>query len=254
MSTGGWMNIGRDSSKISTTEFKIDYINQLRSNHQIKTGFGGVFNDLEIRSMAKNPGMSTWNRSMEYEVLPFRLYAYMQDKIEYKGFIANIGIRTDYSDGNTQKFELTNFDDLFKQGLGNGLEVSANKQPSKPIFAFSPRLGISHPITERAKLFFNYGHFYSEPSSSYRFRLQRESNGLVTHLGDPNMVFEKTIAYETGFSSNPFGSFLLNISVFYKDISSQPGWVYYQNMNGTVQVNRIENNNYEDIFINFRFF
>ncbi len=247
MSIGGWMNIGRDSSKISTTEFKIDYTNQFRSNHQIKTGFGGTFNDLQIRSLAKNPGMSTWNRSMQYEVLPFRLYVYFQDKIEYKGFIANIGIRTDYSDGNTQKFELTDFDDLFKQGLGNGLEISANKQPSKPIFAFSPRLGISHPITERAKLFFNYGHFYSEPSSSYRFRLQRESNGLVTHLGDPNMVFEKTIAYETGFSSNPFGSFLLNMSLFYKDISSQPGWVYYQNMNGTVQVNRIENNNYEDI-------
>ena len=39
----------------------------------------------------------------------------------------------------------------------------------------------------------------------------------------------------------------MNISLFYKDITSQPGWVYYQNMNGTVQVNRIENNNYEDI-------
>ena len=44
-----------------------------------------------------------------------------------------------------------------------------------------------------------------------------------------------------------FGAYLLNISLFYKDITSQPGWVYYQNMNGTVQVNRIENNNYEDI-------
>ena len=61
------------------------------------------------------------------------------------------------------------------------------------------------------------------------------------------MVFEKTIAYETGFSANPFGDYLLNVSLFYKDITSQPGWVYYQNMNGTVQVNRIENNNYEDI-------
>ena len=64
------------------------------------------------------------------------------------------------------------------------------------------------------------------------------------------MVFEKTIAYETGFSANPFGAYLLNISLFYKDITSQPGWVYYQNMNGTVQVNRIENNNYEDIRFN----
>ena len=247
MNIGGWMNIGRDSSKISTTEFKIDYTNQFRSNHQIKTGVGGTFNDFHIRSFARNPGMSTWNRSMDYDVFPFRLFAYVQDKIEYKGFIANIGFRTDYSDGNTQIYELANYDDLFKQGSGNDLETLANKQSSKPIFALSPRLGISHPITDRSKLFFNYGHFYSEPSSSYRFRLQRENNGLVTHIGDPNMVFEKTIAYETGFSANPFGNYLLNISLFYKDITSQPGWVYYQNMNGTVQVNRIENNNYEDI-------
>ena len=247
MNIGGWMNIGRDSSKISTTQLKIDYTKQFRSNHQIRSGLGVTLNDYNIRSSANNPGMSTWNRSMDYDVSPYRIYAYAQDKIEYKGFIANIGIRTDLSNGNTDVYELGDYDDLFKQGSGNDLEISSEKRSSQPIYAISPRLGISHPITDRSKLFFNYGHFYSEPSSSYRFRLQRESNGLVTHIGDPDMVFEKTIAYETGFSANPFGEYLLNVSLFYKDITSQPGWVYYQNMNGTVQVNRIENNNYEDI-------
>jgi hypothetical protein len=61
------------------------------------------------------------------------------------------------------------------------------------------------------------------------------------------MEFEKTIAYETGYSSDLLGRLLLNVALYYKDITNQPGWVYYQNMNGTVQVNRIENNNYEDI-------
>ena len=69
----------------------------------------------------------------------------------------------------------------------------------------------------------------------------------MTHIGDPGMEFEKTIAYETGYSSDLLGRLLLNVALYYKDITNQPGWVYYQNMNGTVQVNRIENNNYEDI-------
>jgi outer membrane receptor protein involved in Fe transport len=247
MNIGGWMNIGRDSSKISTTSLKLDYTNQYRINHQLKTGVGATLNDYSIRSSANNPGMSTWNRSMNYNVSPYRVYAYAQDKIEYKGFIANIGLRTDVSSGNTDVYDLGPYDDLFKQGAGHDIESSSETNSSEPIYAVSPRLGISHPITDRSKLFFNYGHFYSEPSSSYRFRLQRESNGLVTHIGDPNMVYEKTIAYETGFSANPYGDYLLNLSLFYKDITSQPGWVYYQNMNGTIQVNRIENNNYEDI-------
>ena len=121
MNIGGWMNIGRDSSKISTTQLKIDYTNQFRSKHQIRSGLGVTWNDYNIRSSANNPGMSTWNRSMNYDVSPYRFYAYAQDKIEYKGFIANIGIRTDLSNGNTDVYELDNYDDLFKQGAGNDI-------------------------------------------------------------------------------------------------------------------------------------
>jgi len=247
MNIGGWMNLGRDQTKNSTVILKSDYTNQYKSNHQIKAGIGAVINSYKIRSYAQNPGMSTWNRSMVYDVMPFRTYFYIQDKVEYEGFIANLGLRTDLSNANSEVYNLDLYDESFKQGLGNEIETNADTKKSRPNFALSPRLGISHPITEKSKLYFNYGHFYSEPSSSYRFRLQRESNGLVTHLGDPNMDFEKTVAYEVGFSSNPFGNYLFNLALFYKDITNQPGWIYYQNMNGTVQVNRIENNNYEDI-------
>ena len=61
----------------------------------MKTGVGAAFNSFKIRSFTENPGMSTWNRSMVYDVAPFRIYAYMQDKVEYKGFIANLGLRGD---------------------------------------------------------------------------------------------------------------------------------------------------------------
>ena len=49
MNIGGWMNIGRDSSEISTTSLKLDYTNQYRINHQLKTGVGATLNDYSIR-------------------------------------------------------------------------------------------------------------------------------------------------------------------------------------------------------------
>ena len=68
----------------------------------------------------------------------------------------------------------------------------------------------SHPITVNSKLYFNYGHFVQEPASSYRFRLQRESNGLVTYMGNPNMILEQTIQYELGYEHNLFDMLFSN--------------------------------------------
>ena len=80
-----------------------------------------------------------------------------------------------------------------------------------------------------------------------RFRLQRESNGLVTYMGNPNMQLEKTISYELGFEQNVMDQFLVNIAAYYKDVHNQPGWIYYQNINTSVHYYEATSNNYADI-------
>jgi hypothetical protein len=37
------------------------------------------------------------------------------------------------------------------------------------------------------------------------------------------------------------------MAAYYKDVSNQPGWIYYRNINGTVQYYKSDNNNYADI-------
>jgi len=244
---GGWMNLGRDSSRIATIQAKFDYVNQINKTNEIKAGAHLVFNDYDIQSSTNNWGMTTWNREQVYRVRPYRIGAYIQDKLEYEGMIANLGVRVDYSNANTVNYVLEDFDDLLKEGVGNTIEEVAPTEKSKPILRISPRLGISHPITENSKLYFNYGHFQTEPSSTYRFRIQREYNGKVTSIGNPNLDFEQTIAYEVGYSHNLFGQYLLNIAGYYKDISSQIGWITYTNLNNSVVYSRTENNFYEDI-------
>jgi outer membrane receptor protein involved in Fe transport len=246
-SMGGWMNLGRDASLNTTSNFRFDMTSQLNARSQLKAGWQLTYNDFDIKSSTYSPSMNTWTRSMFYNVFPFRIGAYLQDKLEFEGFIANLGVRLDYSNPNTTEYSVSTFDKNLSAGYGKTLEESVDQNDVQPELYWSPRLGVSHPITENSKLYFNYGHFRSEPFSSYRFRLQRESNGLVTYLGNPNLRMEKTVAYELGWSQSLFSQYLLNIAAYYKDVSNQPGWIYYANINSSVQYYKASNNNYADI-------
>jgi len=247
MSMGGWMNLGRDQSVIASNALQADITTQMNEYNQVKAGFRFVYDDLDINTGTYSPSMSTWTRSQIYHVFPYRLGVYAQDKLEFQGFIANLGLRLDYSNPNSEFYDLGAYDPSYGAGLGKQIDQTAPKEKAKAELYLSPRLGISHPITENSKLYFNYGHFLSEPSSSYRFRLQRESNGLVTSIGNPNLKLEKTIAYELGFAQNLFDMFLLNLAAYYKDVTNQPGWVNYQNINASINYSEPGNNNYADI-------
>ncbi len=244
---GGWMNLDRDQSVNSTTRIRFDLTSQIDLRNQIKVGADYAYNDYDIKTSFVNPSMTTWNLNMNYRVFPYRIGTYIQDKLEFQGFVANLGLRYDYSNSNTDYFTLADYDKSFKAGYGNEIEETAPKVVSKASSYWSPRLGISHPISENSKLYFNYGHFRSEPASLYRFQLQREYNGLVTYVGNPNLELEKTVAYELGYSQNLLDRFLFNLAAYYKDVSNQPGWISYRNVNNTVQYAKAANNNYQDI-------
>lgn len=243
---GGWMNLGRDSTENATTTLAFDFTSQINIRNQIKTGFEIVYNDFNVKSSCESPVMASWTRHMIYRVYPYRIGIYAQDQMDYEGFIANLGLRLDYSDGNTVVYDLDPYSKYFSSELGGEIEKSAPTKKAKPTLALSPRLGISHPITENAKLYFNYGHFRSEPYSSYRFRLQRDGNNKMEYFGDPGMTLEKTVAYELGFEQALFSQLLLKIAAYYKDISGQPGWVLYRGLSN-IQYYKAANNNYADI-------
>lgn len=243
---GEWMNLGRDSSLIQSHSLKADYTNQLNDKNQMKAGILMVYTNLQVRSFTESD-KDTWTRSQIYDRPPYSVAAYIQDKLEYEGFIANIGLRAEYNNPNAPVYLLDSYDPNYSQGLGSDIEETVAQDKVGGFWTVSPRLGVSHPITNRSKLYFNYGHFHSEPASSYRFRLQRESNGKVTSIGNPGLGLEQTIAYELGYSQSIRDLYLINIATYYKDVSNQPGWVSYTNVDGGVDYSTPENINYEDI-------
>jgi hypothetical protein len=66
-------------------------------------------------------------------------------------------------------------------------------------------------------------------------------------MSNPNLAPPKTISYELGLSYDFGINIIGTLSGYYKDASGQTGDVNYINSNGSIDYERWENNNYEDI-------
>lgn len=160
----------------------------------VKTGFEARVNTYdEVRSF-RFPSFTTderyWlNRGLDETYHPIQLAAFVQDKMEFKGMILNLGLRYDYFDPNRDWFrtdDLTNLalDPAFDPALDpDGDQVDANgrvkfsfenvfdkpREAAPSFHRLSPRIGVSYPITDGSVLHFNYGHFYQMPPLDRQF-------------------------------------------------------------------------------------
>ena len=242
---GGHSSQLRDSSKVSSYKIKFDLTSQINKEHLVK--FGVEFSSFDLNL---NYGkVSTFFGDLNYvkeRWQPYQLSAYAQDKIEMYGFIANLGLRMDLSNPNTNWVIVDPFDRAYFSG-----DYSANAvyptEKAKVDVAFSPRLGISHPITENSKLYFNYGHFKELPAYQEIFRIGRGTSRAMSNYGDPNLVLAKTVAYELGYDHVLFNSYLLQVQAFYRDITDQQGFTQYTSDSKGIGYSIVNNNNYADI-------
>jgi outer membrane receptor protein involved in Fe transport len=241
-----------DTSWTKTINVKFDLTAQIDRYNEIKTGFD--FNRDDMYEFAqKNRWESTWeNWELEWNHQPIRMGAYIQDKLEFQGFIANIGLRMDYNNPNCEWPVLDRYsyylEAFYKDTLRSDNPPPEIMEPAEKQIQFSPRLGISHPITENAKLYFNYGHFYSMPSSITMYRQHwGKASDPVGFLGNPSAAMPRTVAYELGVDFNIGELFRLHVAGYYKDVDRQTDWVWYTNYDVTVDYATVENNWYEDI-------
>jgi len=132
--------------------------------------------------------------------------------------------------------------------ISYGIDTLLQKEPTKRVLTLMPRLNVAFPITEDAKLFFNYGHFRQLPLPENLYLVQHETaSGDVTRLADPNLPLPKTVAYELGYEHNLLDMFLLRVASYYKDVSDQSYLVNYVGYNNVPNYTVTTNNSYEDI-------
>jgi outer membrane receptor protein involved in Fe transport len=227
--------MARDSTKSSSITFKTDVTWQMDFTNLVKAGIELNYNDLDFNYgfIQMGTGGAKYNWHVKKRSFPIRLGAYLQDKLEAKGFTLNAGVRLDYSNPRTDWWDFDPYDNNFYGYTYNDSKVFPMK-PSKAQWQISPRLGISHPITENSKLYFNYGHFKQMPTYESLFRISRRADNTLQAIGDPNQILAKTVSYELGYDHQLFDNMLLiQLTAFYRDITDQGSNLSANNQSAT---------------------
>lgn len=246
MRMGVGMSNSRDSSSVATYTGKIDITSQVNQSNQFKAGVEIVYSNFKVNYASIDEGLPTGNVVSKWTNSPLKGAAYIQNRLEFRGMIANLGLRLDYSNPRTEWYEFDQFTNVFFDGADRIDELLETEKPDVQI-NLSPRMGISFPINEDSKLFFNYGHFYSMPQPENLFMIRRNPfDNSVTRVANPNNPLPKTVAYELGYEHNLFDQYLVRVSGYYRDISQQPTQVQYVGRGNQPNYSISEPYSYED--------
>jgi len=196
-------------------EIKGDITSQVTDKHQIKAGFDVFLYDLKQWRYTVASGGNDYND--DYHRKPWDLGVYVQDKMETAGMVLNIGYRMDVRSPEAEYPK-----DYLDPVVDPSRSPSQIKNPvrTKPDIVFSPRLGISYPITDVDMMHFSYGHFYQyAPYDRYFANTHYDLRGAFNYIGNPNLKPEKTVSYEFGVEHAFTNDLGLDITAFYKDVT-----------------------------------
>ncbi|RJP65702.1 MAG: TonB-dependent receptor [Ignavibacteriales bacterium] len=241
--------VSRDSSNVVSYSSRFDFVSQLDKYNQIKSGFEFVYSD-----NYSNYGSYDWvlpdgRYSNKWHKFPVRGALYVQDKLEFEGMVANVGLRLDYSHAGGTWYVFDTYSSAFSAENSANIDKILVKDPTEKKLYLSPRLGVAFPISENSKLFFNYGHFRQmpDPSQLYLIRQSSEATKNIDRISNPNIDLQRTIQYELGFEQNLLDQFLIRLAGFYKDNSLESRLVTYVNRDETVNYSISEPNQYSDV-------
>jgi hypothetical protein len=181
---------------------------------------GNVYLTLLNPPISKREG-DPWNFIdwfKENPVKPWIFAAYLRDKIEVEGMVAKIGFRIDYYDPGGYAISDTNDPFVYDSLWGNyGIRMVKNPKKAKRRWYISPRIGVSHPISERDVLHFTYGHYFQIPPF-YQIIRDYVFSGAFPIIGNADVDPEKTISYELGVKHAFTENVVVDVTAFYKDI------------------------------------
>ncbi len=178
-----------------------------------------------------------------YDRSPIELSAYIQDKLEFKNFILNIGVRFDYfdskgfvlNDDTTNNKEFYTVDDpniyapIKPSNAARTLEERRSYwyRPASSKWAVSPRIGASFPITAQGMVYFSYGHFFQVPRFERLYQNPEFKLGFGTGnlgvVGNTDLKPEMTINAEIGVRQALSDDIAIDVTAYLRDIRDLTG-------------------------------
>ena len=264
---------------------KFDLTSQLNDVHQIKVGAEFREHELTLDSYSIRPKLSESGGEIVpfqpdvppassiyhdvYNRKPKELSAYIQDKIELKEIILNLGVRFDYFDANSVKIVDPSDPNIYSPFKAEHIyknpdapedervEYTPDERRSfmhekvDPKMQLSPRLGIAYPITDQGVIHFSYGHFFQIPEFRYLysnpdFKLSKGSGYFI--FGNADLKPQKTVMYEIGLQQQITGDIGIDVTLFYRDVRDWVGTSpLIDTPNPSVKYSQYENKDYSNV-------
>lgn len=148
-----------------------------------------------------------------YHADPWQVAYYLQDKMEWEGMIVNAGLRLDaWYLGD--KYKVLQDDGKFRT-------VEFDKDERLQVM-LSPRLGVSHPITDRDVLRFAYNYQNQLPQMQFIFTSKTPADANVSDqtitVGNTELEPQITVTYEVGLSHQLSDDYVLDMTAYYKNL------------------------------------
>jgi len=225
-----------ENLKTSTLTLATNYTNQISFHHQLKSGLEYKLNNVDRFSHKSSVGFPDPAFQFEtviYDINPWSFGAYVQDKVEYEGIIVNLGMRYDAYNLNT-KFWENYFAPVKWDTLENGQAVNiwiATKE-SDTHYYFSPRISISHPITDTSAMHYSWGIYTTQPNMGYWLQNYGSfANVSLPAVWNSDPDPEKATAYEIGINTALGADFGVDLTAYYRDVRNGSVTGYSINQN-----------------------
>ncbi|MBM4168982.1 MAG: TonB-dependent receptor [Ignavibacteria bacterium] len=220
----GYMDTAFRDEYTSTVSVDGSFTSQVTNTHMLLGGFQLIAYDLQLKnSLSRSaPGQT---RDQYYQAKPTEWALYLQDKMEFEGMIANVGIRYDVYNPNVEYF--TN---VFQPIEGS------EKAKTPLVTRVQPRIGISFPVSVSTVFHMNYGSFLQRPPFQY---ITGKEVSLITRapilVGNPLLKPQDTKSYDVGVTQGLGEGFTVDLSGYYKDVSNLIERAFYFPAKGSIE-------------------
>jgi len=249
--------LSNDSGEDLNTNYsaQIDMTSQVNNSNMLKAGAQFNYYDVVVDRLSNRDGDADI-RILKYDINPYEGALFAQDKMEFEGMIANMGLRMDFYQLNTEYFadlyaplRNPNYDPslpYLERGPYYSQDLAA-KVTSQVYTKLQPRIGVSFPVDETTVFHLNYGTFSQRPNFNQLFYNQITFNNEIEILGNPRLEAEETNAYDMGIVKGiPSLGLTIDISAYYKDVKNLIETAYYYDEQQAVYRTYI-NRDYADI-------
>ena len=210
---------------------------QMNNRHLLKAGFDYRMFDIDRSGhdvwYGRTLGYTESNPRLQHnsfgDAKPTEIAAYVQDQMEFKDMIVNVGFRFDgFNAGSDKGYWATGIEDMAADTSLNPFDPSKRKATEMKTL-ISPRLGISFPVGDNMAFRYAYGSFFQRPElysllNNHMAQMDGGTeSGFFIYLGNANLDPMRTDIYEMGMQYSIANDLKLDVSGYYKDISNLIG-------------------------------